>query len=161
MAQENPITKHGLVQVQKELDHLIKVEREQLKVTIQEARELGDLKENAEYHAAKEKQALVEGRISQLQAIVASARVVDISKVKSDKIVFGATVTLYDTTKEESIRYQIVGEEESDSKKGKISYKSPLGMALIGKEVGDTVIVKAPKGNIEFEVEDLEYIENE
>ena len=160
MAQENPITKNGLTQIQKELDHLIKVEREQLKVTIQEARELGDLKENAEYHAAKEKQALVEGRISQLQAIIATARVVDISKLKSDKIVFGATVTLYDTTKEESIRYQIVGEEESDSKKGKISYKSPLGMALIGKEVGDTIIVKAPKGNIEFEVEDLEYIEN-
>lgn len=160
MAQENPITKSGLERIQKELDHLIKVEREQLKVTIQEARELGDLKENAEYHAAKEKQSMVEGRIAHLQSVIATARIVEIGKVKTEKIVFGATVTLYDTTKEESVRYQIVGEEESDSKQGKISYKSPLGGALIGKEVGDTVIVKAPKGDIEFEVENLEYIEN-
>lgn len=160
MAQENPITKSGLERIQKELDHLIKVEREQLKVTIQEARELGDLKENAEYHAAKEKQSMVEGRIAHLQAVIATARIVEIGKVKTEKIVFGATVTLYDTAKEESVRYQIVGEEESDSKQGKISYKSPLGGALIGKEVGDTVIVKAPKGDIEFEVENLEYIEN-
>ncbi len=159
MAQENPITKSGLEKVEKELSHLIKVEREGLKTTIAEARELGDLKENAEYHAAKEKQSHVEGRIAHLQAVVASARVVDLSKVETDKIVFGATVTLFDTNKEESIKYQIVGEEESDSKAKKISYKSPLGKALIGKEVGDTVIVKAPKGDIEFEVEDLEYIE--
>src|SRR5690606_16322888 len=132
---------------------LIKVEREQLRTTIAEARELGDLKENAEYHAAKEKQGHVEGRIAQLQAVIATSRVVEVGKVKSDKIVFGATVTLYDTNKEESIRYQIVGEEESDSKKGRISFKSPLGKALIGKEVGDTVVVKAPKGDIEYEVE--------
>lgn len=161
MTQENPITKAGLKKVEDELLHLIKVERENLKTTIAEARELGDLKENAEYHAAKEKQSHVEGRIAHLQAVVASARVVDISKVKSDKIVFGATVKLFDTNKEESITYQIVGEEESDSRLKKISFKSPLGKALIGKEVGDTVIVKAPKGDIEFEVEDLEYIESE
>jgi len=160
MAQENPITKSGLAKIEKELDHLIKVEREQLRTTIAEARELGDLKENAEYHAAKEKQGHVEGRIAQLQAVIATSRVVEVGKVKSDKIVFGATVTLYDTNKEESIRYQIVGEEESDSKKGRISFKSPLGKALIGKEVGDTVVVKAPKGDIEYEVEELEYIEN-
>lgn len=161
MAQENPITKSGLAKIEKELEHLIKVEREQLKKTIQEARELGDLKENAEYHAAKEKQGHVEGRIAQLQAVVATSRVVDLSKVKSDKIVFGATVTLHDANKGESIRYQIVGAEESDSKKGKISFTSPLGKALIGKEVGDTIIVKAPKGDLEYEVEDLEYIEND
>tara|TARA_R110000868_G_scaffold55424_11_gene172401 strand:- start:5181 stop:5666 length:486 start_codon:yes stop_codon:yes gene_type:complete len=160
MNQENPITKSGLIKVEKELEHLIKVERESLKVIIAEARELGDLKENAEYHAAKEKQSHVEGRIAHLQAVVASSRVVEVGKVKSDKIVFGATVTLYDTNKDESIKYQIVGEEESDSKLRKISYKSPLGKAMIGKEVGDTVLVKAPKGDLEFEVEDLEYIDN-
>tara|TARA_R110000868_G_scaffold97619_17_gene268675 strand:- start:5181 stop:5666 length:486 start_codon:yes stop_codon:yes gene_type:complete len=160
MNQENPITKSGLLKVEKELEHLIKVERENLKVTIAEARELGDLKENAEYHAAKEKQSHVEGRIAHLQAVIASSRVVEVGKVKTDKIVFGATVTLYDTNKEESIKYQIVGEEESDSKLRKISYKSPLGKAMIGKEVGDTVVVKAPKGDLEFEVEDLEYIDN-
>src|SRR5690606_37788966 len=151
MSNETPITKAGRLRVEKELEHLIKVEREGLKKTIQEARELGDLKENAEYHAAKEKQSLVEGRIAQLQAVVANSRVVEVSKVKSDKIVFGATVTLQDVNKEESVTYQIVGEEESDSKKGRISYKSPLGKALIGKEVGDNVIVKAPKGDIEYE----------
>ncbi|MBH47965.1 MAG: transcription elongation factor GreA [Halobacteriovorax sp.] len=160
MNQENPITKSGLIKVEKELEHLIKVERESLKVVIAEARELGDLKENAEYHAAKEKQSHVEGRIAHLQAVVASSRVVEVGKVKSDKIVFGATVTLYDTNKDESVKYQIVGEEESDSKLRKISYKSPLGKAMIGKEVGDTVLVKAPKGDLEFEVEDLEYIDN-
>lgn len=160
MAQENPITKSGLAKIEKELDHLIKVEREQLRTTIAEARELGDLKENAEYHAAKEKQGHVEGRIAQLQAVIASARVVEVGKIKSEKIVFGATVTLHDANKGESVRYQIVGEEESDSKKGRISFKSPLGKALIGKEVGDTVVVKAPKGDIEYEVEELEYIES-
>lgn len=161
MSNETPITKAGRLRIEKELEHLIKVEREELKRTIQEARELGDLKENAEYHAAKEKQGLVEGRIAQLQAVVANSRVVEVGKTKSDKIVFGATVTLHDANKSESVTYQIVGEEESDSKRGRISYKSPLGKALIGKEVGDTVIVKAPKGDIEYEVEDLEYIEND
>lgn len=161
MAQENPITKNGLTKVEKELDHLIKVEREDLKKVISEARELGDLKENAEYHSAKEKQSHVEGRIAHLQSVIATSRVVEVGKVKSDRIVFGATVTLFDTSKEESIRYQIVGEDESDSKLKKISFKSPLGKALIGKEVGDTIIVKAPKGDLEFEVEELEYIEND
>ncbi len=161
MISETPITKAGRARVEKELEHLIKVEREELKRVIQEARELGDLKENAEYHAAKEKQGLVEGRIAQLQAVMANSRVVEVGKVKSEKIVFGATVTLYDGNKDESVTYQIVGEEESDSKKGRISYKSPLGKALIGKEVGDAVIVKAPKGDIEYEVEGLEYIEQE
>ncbi|MDC1173776.1 transcription elongation factor GreA [Bacteriovoracaceae bacterium] len=153
-----PITKIGYDKVQKELDHLVKVEREEIKIKISEARELGDLKENAEYHAAKEKQGHIEGRISQLQATVGSANIIDPSTVVSDKIVFGATVTLTDVDKDETVKYQIVGEDESDLKNGKVSFKSPLGAALIGKEEGDTVTVKAPKGDIEYEVEAIEYI---
>ncbi len=160
MSQESPITKSGLDKIKLELDHLIKVERESLKKVIQEARELGDLKENAEYHAAKEKQSQLEGRIMQLQGAVASSRVVNIADVKTDKIVFGATVTLLDIDKDTKVKYQIVGEFESSSEHGKISYTSPLGKALIGKEEGDTVIVKAPKGDIEYEVESVEYIDS-
>lgn len=157
MAEETPITKAGYQAIQEELDHLIKVEREDLKVIIQEARELGDLKENAEYHAAKEKQGIIEGRIMLLQGVVAKAKIVNPSEVKSNKIVFGATVNLLDVEKDIKVTYQLVGEMESDMKKGKVSYTSPLGRALIGKEEGDTVIVKAPKGDIEYEVESFEF----
>ncbi len=153
----NPITKQGYDTIQTELDHLIKVEREELKVTIAEARELGDLKENAEYHAAKEKQGVVEGRISQLQGILASCKVIDPSTIKSDKIVFGATVSILNMETDESQTVKIVGESESDMKKGLISYNSPLGKALIGKEEGDEVLVRAPKGDIEYEVESIEF----
>lgn len=152
-----PITKKGYEAVEKELNHLIKVEREDIKKAIGEARELGDLKENAEYHSAKEKQALIEGRISQLQGLVASAKIIDPSSMSGDRIVFGATVTLLDVEKDDSVTYQIVGDFESDSSKGKISFQSPLGKALIGKEEGDTVIVRAPKGDIEYEVESVEF----
>ncbi len=158
MSNETPITKEGFDKVQEELDHLIKVEREELKVVISEARELGDLKENAEYHSAKEKQSVVEGRIMQLQGVIAGAQVIDPKTLSTDKIVFGATVTLLDIDKDETVVFKIVGEIESNMKEGKISYKSPLGKSVIGKEEGDTVIVKAPKGDIEYEVESFEYI---
>ncbi len=157
MKQENPITTEGFQKIQTELDHLIKVERESLKTTIAEARELGDLKENAEYHAAKEKQALVEGRIAQLQAIIASSIIIDTSTIENEKIVFGATVALLNIETDESVTYKIVGKDESDTSKGKISFTSPLGKALIGKEEGDNIIVKAPKGDIEYEIEIVEY----
>lgn len=154
----SPITKEGYEKVQEELDHLIKVVREELRITISEARELGDLKENAEYHAAKEKQGIVEGRIAQLQGIVANSKVIDVKSINSDVIVFGATVTLLNVEKDENVKYQIVGEHESDMTKGKVSFSSPLGKALLGKEEGDTVIVKAPKGEIEYEVEKIDFI---
>lgn len=157
MSEKQPITVEGKEKIEAELNHLIKVEREELKVTIAEARELGDLKENAEYHAAKEKQSIVEGRIAQLQGIVANSQVIDIANIQSDKIVFGATVTLYDGEKDVEVVYKIVGQEESDIKSGKISYTSPIGKALIGKEEGDTVVVKAPKGEIEYEVVSFEF----
>ncbi|MBK23689.1 MAG: transcription elongation factor GreA [Halobacteriovorax sp.] len=160
MSNASPITKGGLEKLQTELNGLIKVDREEIKVAIAEARELGDLKENAEYHSAKEKQALIEGRISQLQAIVANSKVIDPSTIESDTIVFGARVTLLDVEKDTTVTYQIVGEDESNTKEGKISYKSPLGKALIGKEDGDTVLFKAPKGEVEYEIESFEFPKN-
>lgn len=156
---ELPITLAGKNKLEAELNQLVKVEREELKIAISEARELGDLKENAEYHSAKEKQGIVEGRIAQLQGILARSRVVEVSKIKSTKIVFGATVTVIDVVKELTVTYKIVGEDESDSRENKISFTSPLGKALIGKEEGDTVIVKAPKGDLEFEIESFEFID--
>lgn len=156
---ELPITLAGKNKLEAELTQLVKIEREEIKIAIAEARELGDLKENAEYHAAKEKQGIIEGRIAQLQGIMARSRVVEVSKIKSKKIVFGATVTVLDIAKDATITYRIVGEDESDSRENKISFTSPLGRALIGKEEGDTVIVKAPKGDVEFEIESFEFID--
>lgn len=156
---EVPITLAGRNKLQAELEQLVKTEREEIKIAISEARELGDLKENAEYHSAKEKQAIIEGRIAQLQGILARSRVVEVSKIKSQRIVFGATVVVVDTIKESRHRYIIVGEDESNSKENKISYTSPLGKALIGKEEGDTVIVRAPKGDVEYEIESFEFID--
>lgn len=158
MTQSMPITKEGLAKLQLELDYLVKTEREQLKSTIQEARELGDLKENAEYHAAKEKQSQVEGRIMQLQGVIAKAQVIDTASINSDKIVFGATVSLTEVESGNNRTYKIVGEFESNKDEGRISFTSPLGKALIGKEQGDTVVVKAPKGDIEYEIESIEYL---
>jgi transcription elongation factor GreA len=156
---EVPITLAGKNKIEAELNHLVKVEREEIKIAIAEARELGDLKENAEYHSAKEKQSIIEGRISQLQGIIARSRVIEVSKIKSTKIVFGASVTLHDTEKGIRHTYKVVGDDEAEFKENKISYSSPLGRALIGKEEGDTIIVKAPKGDVEYEIESFEFID--
>lgn len=152
------MTLKGKEELEAELNHLVKVERETLKVQIAEARELGDLKENAEYHAAKEKQGHVEGRIMEIQGKINQSRVVDVSTLESEKIVFGATVTLYDPEKDEKITYQIVGDDEAKKHNDKISYNSPLGKSLIGLEEGDTALVKAPKGDIEYEIEEVQFI---
>jgi transcription elongation factor GreA len=157
MSNKEPITQRGFADIEAELSQLIKVDRENIKKAISTARELGDLKENAEYHSAKEKQSLIEGRIAQLQAIVANSNIVDIKAIQTESIVFGASVKLTDVEKDETVSYQVVGQHESDINKGRVSYKSPLGQALLGKEEGDTVIVKAPKGDIEYEVEEVEY----
>ncbi len=156
--EEVPITLAGKNKIETELNHLVKVEREEIKTAIAEARELGDLKENAEYHSAKERQSIIEGRIAQLQGILARARVVEVSKIKSTKIVFGATVMLTDADGK-SHTYKLVGDDEADFSANKISYTSPLGRALIGKEEGDSVVVKAPKGDVEYEVESFEFID--
>ena len=149
-----PLTMQGKHRIEEELEFLIKVEREKLKKTIAEARALGDLKENAEYHSAKEKQSLLEGRIAKLQGILANAQVIDTREIESDHIVFGAIVSLIDSDGHKAT-YQIVGEGETGP--GRISVQSPLGSALLGKEEGDSVIVNAPKGKIEYEIESITY----
>lgn len=152
-----PLTLKGKQMLEAELKQLITVDREQIKQAIAEARELGDLKENAEYAAAKERQSIIEGRILDVQSKIARGRVVDVSTIKTDKIVFGATVTIYDHQKDITTTFQIVGEDEAMSDAAKISYNSPLGKALIGKEAGDEVVVKAPKGDMIYEVQDIKY----
>ena len=152
-----PMTIYGKKLLDDELENLVKNDREKVKVEIAEARAHGDLKENAEYHAAKEKQSHIEGRIAELQARIAVAQVIDVSSTNNDKIVFGATVTLFHEEKDESRTIQIVGEDEAITDNTKISYSSPLGRALIGKEEGDEVVVKAPKGDVIYEVEGFEY----
>ncbi|MBD64039.1 MAG: transcription elongation factor GreA [Halobacteriovoraceae bacterium] len=154
---QHPVTMVGKKMLDDELESLIKNDREEIKIAIAEAREHGDLKENAEYHSAKEKQSHIEGRIAELQAKLAAAKVVDVSNVSNDKIVFGATVTIINAETEETKTLQIVGEDEAPTSANKISYSSPLGKALIGKEEGDEVIVKAPKGDVVYEVESFEY----
>lgn len=152
-----PMTQLGKKMLEDELHQLIKVDREQIKAAISEARDLGDLKENAEYAAAKERQSIIEGRIMDLQSKLARARVIDVNSLHSNKIVFGATVCIFDNQKEIEITYQIVGEDEAIHDPKKISFNSPLGKALIGKEVGDEVVVKAPKGDLTYEVLSLKY----
>jgi transcription elongation factor GreA len=155
---ECPMTLVGKKLLETELTQLTRVDREGIKQAISEARDLGDLKENAEYHAAKERQSIIEGRILDVQSKLARARVVDVATIKTDRIVFGATIKIFDNQKDISLTYQIVGEDEAMTDPKKISYNSPLGKALIGKEVGDEVIVKAPKGDMVYEVEDIKYI---
>lgn len=152
------MTTLGRKMLEDELHFLVRTEREQIKEAIAEARELGDLKENAEYHAAKERQSHIEGRILDVQSRLARSRVIDAASMNSTKIVFGATVKIYDNQKDISLTYQIVGEDEAMSDPQKISYTSPLGKTLIGKEVGDEVVVKAPKGDLSYEVQDIKYI---
>lgn len=154
----NPITKAGKDMLDAELSGLLKNDREEIKIAIATAREHGDLKENAEYHSAKEKQSHIEGRIAELQARLAGVTVINPADVESERIVFGATVKLYNEEKDERKTLQIVGEEEAMATNDKVSYTSPLGKALIGKEEGDEIVVKAPKGDIIYEIESVEYI---
>jgi transcription elongation factor GreA len=150
-----PITKEGYESLKKEVEHLKTVERPSVIRSIEEARAHGDLSENAEYDAAKERQGFVEGRISELQHKIASADVIDPKTVSTECIVFGCTVVLENLDTEEEVRYQLVGADESDVAKGRISVVSPLGRAMIGKKVGDEIVVQAPGGKREFEVIDI------
>jgi len=152
-----PMTMLGKKMLEIELAQMIKVDREYIKQAISEARDLGDLKENAEYHAAKERQSIIEGRIMDIQSKLARSKVIDVTTTKAEKIVFGATVTIFDVKKETEYTYQLVGEDEAMTDPNKISYSSPLGRALIGKEAGDEAIVKAPKGDIGYEVISFKY----
>ncbi len=152
-----PITPEGYQKLKNELDRLIKVERPQNIKAIAEARAHGDLSENAEYHAAKEKQSFIEGRINELQSKITRAHVIDSTKLKEDKITFGAKVKVYDLNNDEEKIFTLVGSDEADAKNGKISVTSPVGKALIGKEVGDEVTIIAPSKTIEYEVVEITF----
>lgn len=154
-AERQPMTQEGKVKLEKELYQLVHVERPSIIKAIEEARSNGDLSENADYDAAKERQAFCEARISDLQAKIANAEVIDITRLNSDKIIFGAHVKLLDVETDEVKVYQIVGEEESDANLGRISVFSPLARAIIGKKKGDVIEFKSPKGEKEYEVVDF------
>lgn len=147
-----PMTAGGFAALEAELKQRQQVERPRIIQAIAEARALGDLSENAEYHAAKEAQSLNEGRIMELESLIGRADIIDVSKLGGDTIKFGATVTLIDDDTEEQKLYQIVGEPESDVKSGKVSIGSPIARALIGKKVGDSVEVNTPGGGKSYEV---------
>lgn len=157
MSHSIPLTKESYEALQEELKRLIRVERPKVIQDIAEARSHGDLSENAEYDAAKNRQGFIEGRIQEINGKLARAYVVDLSNMTPDKVVFGCTVTLYDTSSEEEITYKIVGEDEADIKQGKISCTSPVGKALIGHKLDDSVKVSVPSGLREYEIIDIKY----
>ncbi len=152
-----PMTEEGHQKLQEELKQLVRVERPKVVQDIAEARSHGDLSENAEYDAAKNRQGFVEGRIKELNDKIARAQVINPATIKSDKIVFGAQVTLYDIDSEKEVCYQIVGEEEADIKIGRISITSPVGKALIGHRVDEEVSIVVPSGVRMYEVTDIKY----
>lgn len=156
-----PITKEGYKKLQDELERLLKFERPKNIKEIEEARAHGDLSENAEYHAAKEKQAFIEARIRELQAKLSMAEVIDPRKVNQSRVAFGARVKVMDVEAEEEYVFELVGPDEADVKNGKISITSPVGKALIGKEVGDIVTIKAPARTIQYEIIEISYANNE
>ncbi|MDT8440780.1 MAG: transcription elongation factor GreA [Desulfuromonadales bacterium] len=157
MSQTVPMTPQGYQTLQEELKQLVRVERPKVVQDIAEARGHGDLSENAEYDAAKERQGFIEGRISELNDKLARAHVINPAEIESDKVVFGAKVTLFDTDNGNEVTYRIVGEEEADIKKGLISINSPVAKALIGHRVDDEVTIKVPSGLRTFEIIDIIY----
>ena len=152
-----PMTREGFEKLQNELKQLKTVDRHEVIKAIASARELGDLSENAEYHAARERQGFIEGRIAELEDKLARAEVIDVKMLAGDSIKFGASVKLIDEDTEESVAYQIVGDDESNLSKGKISLSSPLAKALIGKSAGDSVDVRTPGGVKSYEVIEVSF----
>ncbi|MBC8219932.1 MAG: transcription elongation factor GreA [Proteobacteria bacterium] len=152
MSESYPMTPLGYESLKTELKQLTSKDRPAVINAISTAREHGDLKENAEYHAAKEQQGFIEGRIQELNEKLALANVIDITKLSGEKVLFGATVSFVDVDTDEESNYQIVGADESDLQKNKISVSSPIARALIGKSVGDTLSIPIPKGKIEIEI---------
>ncbi|WP_458526680.1 transcription elongation factor GreA [Onishia taeanensis] len=154
-----PMTVAGEQNLRQELEQLKSVERPQVIAAIAEAREHGDLKENAEYHAAREQQGFIEGRIQEIEGKLSSSQVIDVTKLpKTGKVIFGVTVELINLDNDEEVRYRIVGEDEADIKSGKISVTSPIARALIGKEESDVVVVKTPGGEVEYEIASVEHL---
>jgi len=156
MTQKIPITKEGYEKLKQELDHIIKVERPRNIKDIEEARAHGDLSENAEFHAAKERQGHLDAKKRELEYKLTHAQIIDVSKLSNEKVVFGSTVTLVDTESGDMKKYTLIGQEEADLKKGKISVQSPVGKALIGHKVGDVVKVKTPARTVEYEIQEIQ-----
>ena len=154
-----PMTTLGELALREELTRLKKIDRPKIVKAIAEAREHGDLKENAEYHAAREQQSFCEGRIQEIEGKLADSQVIDIHQIPpTGKVIFGTTVTVINVETDEAVTYQIVGEDEADVKLLKISVTSPIARALIGKEVGDIAVVNAPGGQIEYEIDRVEHL---
>ncbi|HZH03919.1 MAG TPA: transcription elongation factor GreA [Myxococcaceae bacterium] len=161
MSDTIPITEAGLRKLKEELKHLTSVERPKISKEIEVARAHGDLKENAEYHAAKDKQGHIEGRIIDIGNWIARAEVIDVSKLKGDRVVFGATVVLVDQDTDKEVTYRIVGEPEADIKRRLISISSPLARGLVGKSTGDVATVQSPSGPREYEIVDVRFEDEE
>lgn len=158
MMEKVPMTAQGYAAMEAEVRHLKTVERQRIIKAIAEARQHGDLSENAEYHAAKEAQGLNEARVAELEDKLSRADIIDISKLSGNTVKFGATVTLLDEDTEEEVKYQIVGDFEADVKAGRISINSPIARALIGKSAGETVEVNTPKGSKSYEILKVAFI---
>jgi transcription elongation factor GreA len=157
LVQRRPLTPEGFRKLQEELEKLMKIDRPKNIQAIAEARAHGDLSENAEYHAAKEQQSFIAGRIDELKSKIAMAQVIDPSKIRQSSVGFGAKVKVLDTEADVEYVFILVGTEEADLKHGKISLTSPVGKALIGKEVGDTAVIKAPARTIEYEILEITF----
>ncbi len=154
-----PMTVKGEATLREELERLKKVERPRITQAIAEAREHGDLKENAEYHAAREQQSFNEGRIMEIEGKLANAQVIDVAAIpRTGKVIFGTTIDLINVETDETLTYRIVGDDEADVKSNLISVSSPIARALIGKEEGDVVVVKAPGGDIEYEIDQVQHL---
>jgi transcription elongation factor GreA len=154
-----PMTVSGEASLREELDRLKRVDRPRIAQAIADAREHGDLKENAEYHAAREQQSFTEGRIMEIEGKLGNAQVIDVTTIpRTGKVIFGTTIDLVNLDTNEKVTYRIVGEDEADVKKNLISVGSPIARALIGKEEGDVVVVKAPGGDIEYEIDQVHHI---
>jgi transcription elongation factor GreA len=157
MSDKVPMTAEGYARMEEELRHLKSVARPEVIKAIAEAREHGDLSENAEYHAARERQSFIEGRVGELEDKISRAEIIDPSTLSGDTVKFGATVRVVDEDSDEETTYQIVGEIEADVKRGKIAVTSPLARALIGKSLGDSVEVATPKGQKAYEILEVKY----
>jgi len=156
---KEPITVKGLENLKSELENLKNIQRPKVVAAIAEARSHGDLKENAEYHAAKEQQGLIEGRVLAINDLIARANVIDVTKIDNDgKVIFGSTVKIQDLETSKEITYRLVGQDEADIKKNLVFFKSPIGKALIGKNKDDMVTVNTPSGERNFEIKDVRYI---
>ena len=157
--EKEPITVQGLQNLKSELENLKNIQRPKVVAAIAEARSHGDLKENAEYHAAKEQQGLIEGRVIAINDLIARANVIDVTKIENTgKVIFGSTISVQDLKTNKTISYKLVGQDEADTKKNFIFYKSPIGKALIGKNKNDLITVQTPSGERNFEIKTVEYI---